>query len=489
MANDKWNIILSFDNVSFSYNDWKNIVLKEATFSVRENTKITIMWQNWAWKSTTFKLISWELKPLEWKVNISHWYSIAVSKQLLSKDQLDLTLREYFESAFSEKDYQLDKKISEVLKSVNFTAPINKKLKEYSWGQQARLLLAFALIQNPDILLMDEPTNNLDKNWIWDLITFLLTYDKTVIVISHDADFLNMFTDWVLYLNKNNNQIEQYWWDYYTVLENIAAQIEKEKKQNARAQKEIEDAKEKINFFSNKWGKMRKLASKMRDNVEEAEENIVDIRKDDKTIKSFEIEFENFIWPIVEISNISLMNKNHQIIHYPLPLIMKKTDKVILEWPNWIWKSTLLKRLVNRTDKDAFISQEIKIWYYSQDFNALDMSMTVWDSLHEVSNEVKDQDIYRIAWNFLIWWSILKNQIYSLSEWQKWLLCYARFVVQKPHLLILDEPTNHINFRHIPIIAEAINDYKWAIIMVSHDQTFVEKIFWLNKIDLWKLVC
>lgn len=485
---EKGNIILSFDKVWFSYNDWKNVILKEATFSVRENTKITIMWQNGAWKSTTFKLITWELKPQEWKVNLANWYSIAVARQLLSRDQLELTVREYFESAFTEKDYQLDRKIAEVLKEVNFTAPIDKKLKDYSGGQQARLLLAHALIQDPDILLMDEPTNNLDKDGIWDLITFLLTYTKTVIVISHDADFLNMFTDWVLYLNKNNNQVEQYWWDYYTVLENIAAQIEKEKKQNARAQKEIEDAKDKINFFSNKWGKMRKLASKMRDAVEEAEDNMVDVRKDDKTIKEFEIEFENFVGPIVTINNVSLMNKEHKIVHHELSLILKKWDKIILEWPNWIGKSTLLKRLVNRSDNDAIINPEIRIWYYSQDFNALDMNMTVWDSLHDVSNEVTDQDVYRVASQFLIGWALLKNTIASLSEWQKWLLCYARFVIQKPHLLILDEPTNHINFRHIPVIAEAVNDYKWVVIMVSHDQTFVDQIKNITTLDLGKLV-
>lgn len=488
MANDKGNVILSFDNVFFSYNEWKNIVLKEASFTVRENTKITIMWQNWAWKSTTFKLITWELKPQSWKVNIVNWNTIAVSKQLLSKSQMELTLKEYFETAFKEKDYQLDKKINEVLSWVNFTAPLNKKLKEYSWWQQARLLLAHALIQHPDILLMDEPTNNLDKDGIWDLITFLLTYDKTVIVISHDADFLNMFTDWVLYLNKNNNKIEQYWWDYYTVLENIAIQIEKEKQQNARAQKEIEDAKAKINFFSNKWGKMRKLASKMRDAVEEAEENKVEIRKDDKTINNFNIEFENFVGPIVTINNVSLMNKEHQLVHYELPLVIKKWEKYILIWPNWIWKSTLLRRLLSWTDKDAIIDPNIRIWYYSQDFDALDMEMSVWDSLHEVSNEVTDQEVYKTASHFLIWWTLLKNQISSLSEWQKWLLCYARFVIQKPHLLILDEPTNHINFRHIPIIADSINNYKWATIMVSHDQTFTDKLKDLQMVDLGRLI-
>lgn len=159
---------------------------------------------------------------------------------------------EWFATAFPEKDFQLDRKIQQVLDEVHLHADLTKPLKDFSGGQQARLLLAYALIQNPDILLLDEPTNNLDRDGIGDLITFLLSYEKTVIVISHDADFLNMFTDGVLYVNVMRQQVEQYWGDYYDVVEQIQQQIEKEKQQNARMEKKILDAKEKINFFSNK---------------------------------------------------------------------------------------------------------------------------------------------------------------------------------------------------------------------------------------------
>lgn len=96
----------------------------------------------------------------------------------------------------------------------------------------------------------------------------------------------------------------------------------------------------------------------------------------------------------------------------------------------------------------------MRVGYYSQDFNALDMSKIVWDDLREVAGDTTDQEIYRVASQFLLTGGLLKNNIGSLSEGQKGLLCYARFVLQKPHLLILDEPTNHINFRHLPVIAQ-----------------------------------
>ncbi|MFA7298167.1 MAG: ATP-binding cassette domain-containing protein [Candidatus Absconditabacterales bacterium] len=520
MAGNQNSVILRFDDVSFAYNDGRHPILIDSDFSIRENTKITIMGQNGAGKTTIFKMITGELTPQKGKINIIQGKTIAISRQVIPRDQLGLSIKEFFETAFKEKDYQIDRKITEVLNVVNFNAPMNKPIKEFSGGQQARLLLAYALIQHPDILLLDEPTNNLDGTGIGDLITFLLSYDKTVVVISHDADFLNLFTDGVLYLNRGTNKVEQYWGDYYDVVEQIAAQIEKDQMQNARAEKKIVDAKEKINFFSNKGGKMRKLASKMRDEVEEAEENKVEVRKDDKTITGFSIPFENYVGPIVTINKVGLMNAVHEVVNHKLPLVIKKHDRYMFVGPNGIGKSTLLKRLmmihehkagimkeykaiIEDKTKDiiikepdtthpeeeiAMIHNKVKVGYYSQDFDALDMNKNVRDTLEEVAEGVSDQDIYRVAAQFLITKDLFKNSVGSLSEGQKGLLCYARFVLQKPHLLILDEPTNHINFRHLPVIAQSLNKYEGAMIMVSHDKGFTDQLENLHIIDLGKLL-
>lgn len=488
MSNQQNPVILSFDTVSFAYNDGKKPILVESDFTLRENTKITIMGQNGAGKSTIFKMITGELKPQLGKINIGQGKTIAVSKQVIPRDMMHMTIREYFATAFAEKDYQLDRKIAEAFEAVNFNMPLDKHLKDMSGGQQARILLAYALIQKPDILLLDEPTNNLDTDGINHLIGFLLSYDKTVVVISHDADFLNMFTDGVLYLNVQTRKVEQYWGDYYDVVEQIANQLEKARSQNARMEKQIIDAKEKINFFAQKGGKMRKLASKMRDEVAEAEENKVEVRRDDKTITPFTIEFENLVGPIVTIHSVELMNKEHERVSKKLEIVIKKGMRYQLMGPNGIGKTTLLKRLINAHSGDATIAPEVRVGYYSQDFNALDMQMSVWDSLHEVSNAVTDQEVYKVAAQFLLTGDLLKQPIESLSEGQKGLLCYARFVIQKPHLLILDEPTNHINFRHLPVIAEAINAYEGAIIMVSHDEAWVNKLEDIQEIDLGKLL-
>lgn len=490
MSNPQSNpVVLRFDDVHFSFNDGKKVLLHEASCSIRENTKITIMGQNGAGKSTMFKLIMGELKPEAWAIHRDKDAKIAIAKQFIPREQYGLTIKQWFESAFDEKDYQLDKKIVEVLKEVGLNVPADRTIWECSGGQQARLLLAHALIQNPDILLLDEPTNNLDHDGIGNLIGFLLTYDKTVIVISHDADFLNMFTDGVLYLNVQTKQIEQYRGDYNDVLDQIARQIEKEQMQNARAEKEIREKKEKVNFFANKGWNMRKLAAKLKDDIEEAEENKVDVRRDDRTIKSFDIEFENLTGDFLTTTRISLMNPStHQVEFHKLELQLRKGDRYILKGPNGIGKTTLLKSLVHAHSKDAMIHDGVRVWYYSQDFGELDMQQSVWDSLQSVTDEITDQETFRIASHFLLTGDLLKNPVYLLSEWQKGLLCYARFVIQKPHLLILDEPTNHINFRHLPIIAESLSQFKGAMLMVSHDQQFVDQMKDLQIVDLGRLI-
>jgi ATPase subunit of ABC transporter with duplicated ATPase domains len=135
---------------------------------------------------------------------------------------------------------------------VNLKAPLDKQIQAFSGGQQARLLLAAALIQNPDILLLDEPTNNLDSEGIYHLTEFLKSYSNTVLVISHDADFLNSFTDGVLYLDRYTQKVEQFVGNYHDVVEQVKRKIEKDNMANARLKKEAQAKKDQANVFAHK---------------------------------------------------------------------------------------------------------------------------------------------------------------------------------------------------------------------------------------------
>ena len=491
------NVIISFDEVSFAYDPNKPI-LDEASFSVRENAKFTIMGQNGAGKSTIFKLITKDIKPDNGQANTSLGASIAIATQVMKPENLDKTIEEFFGQLFQKKIYDLPKRINEVLDIVHLKAPPDKKIKQFSGGQQARLLLAYALIQKPDILLLDEPTNNLDTQGIEHLTQFLIVYPKTCLVISHDANFLNSFTDGVLYLDSYTHKVEQYVGDYYNVLGEIEARIERERAKNAQLRKSIQDRKDKINFFANKGGKMRKLASKLRDQVEEAEENMVDERQEDKTINEFTIPSQSeIIGPMVEIKSVGVMKEHARHTpgegRMPLepiqktvspPITVRKKQRLLIKGPNGIGKSTLLRRLTEGTEKGATIAPDVRVGYYRQDFSGLDFDKTAYQALEEMMPNPFNQEIYATAAMFLLSAEVLKNKVGSLSEGQKGLLCYARFVLQKPGLLIMDEPTNHINFRHLPIIAKALDEFEGAIILVSHVPEFVEQIGITQTLDL-----
>jgi ATPase subunit of ABC transporter with duplicated ATPase domains len=481
------NVIISFDTVSFNYSHNKPI-LEEASFSVRENAKITIMGQNGAGKSTIFKMITGELKPDEGRVNIGLNTTIAIATQVMKRENLEKTVEEFFAQAFDKKMYDLPKRIKDVLEIVHLNAPLEKQIKQFSGGQQARLLLAYALIQQPDILLLDEPTNNLDAAGIEHLTAFLMSYPKTCLVISHDANFLNSFTDGVLYLDSYTQKVEQYVGDYYNVLGEIEAQIERERAKNAQLKKSIQDRKDKVNFFAHKGGKMRKLASKLREQVEEAEEEMVDERQEDKTINEFTIPFEaEVIGPVVTINSVGIMVNHEPVRKTILPIELRKKQRLLIKGPNGIGKSTFLQALANGTEEGAKIAPGIKVGYYQQDFSGLDFEKTGYQALEEMMLNPWNQEIYATAAQFLLSSETLKNKVGALSEGQKGLLCYARFVLQKPGLLIMDEPTNHINFRHLPVIAKALDKFEGAIILVSHAPEFVSEINIDQTLDLGAL--
>ena len=479
------NVIVSFDDVSFAY-DTNKPILEEASFSVRENTKFTIMGQNGAGKSTIFKLITKDIKPDNGQVNTSLGASIAIATQVMKPENLEKTIEEFFGQTFDKQLYDLPRRIKEVLDVVHLTAPLDRKIKQFSGGQQARLLLAYALIQKPDILLLDEPTNNLDTQGIEHLTQFLMAYPKTCMVISHDANFLNSFTDGVLYLDSFTHKVEQYVGDYYSVQGEIEARLERERAKNAQLRRSIQDRKDKVNFFANKGGKMRALASKLRDQIEDAEENMVDERREDKTINDFTIPSQpEIIGPMVEINSVGVMI-DHEPVQKTIdpPITVRKKQRLLIKGPNGIGKSTLLQALADGSETGAIITPDVRVGYYRQDFSGLDFDKTAYQALEEMMPNPFNQEIYATAAMFLLSSELLKNKVGSLSEGQKGLLCYARFVLQKPGLLIMDESTNHINFRHLPIIAKALDEFEGAIILVSHVPEFVDQIGITQTLDL-----
>jgi ATP-binding cassette subfamily F protein 3 len=477
--------VVRFEEVSYTYGH-NYPILKESVFSLKRGMKVTLMGQNGAGKSTLFKIIMNELQPVEGKVVIAPGTTIAMANQAMTAEDREKTVREYFEGMFPQKVYDIDPKIDDALEIVNLHADHEAKVGTFSGGQQARLLLAGALIQKPDLLLLDEPTNNLDTAGIEHLTDFLREYPKTCMVISHDAEFLNSFTDGVLYLDVHTQKLEQYTGDYFTLLKEISARIERENRKNAQLQKKIQDNKDKANFFAQKGGKMRVVAKKMRDEIEDMEEEIVDVRREDKTIRPFTIPAQpELVGDILTINSLTIMDpKKRKVVEKNAAITLRKKQHLLLAGPNGIGKSTLLESLVNKTAPGAKIERGIKVGYYRQDFSTLDFNKTVMETLLDAMEKKNEERMRAVAAGFLLLGPAMGKKIGVLSEGQKGLVAFARLVLLEPGLLILDEPTNHINFRHIPVIAKALDAYEGAMVLVSHVPEFVSQIRIDEKLDL-----
>ncbi len=485
--------IITFKDVTYEYTPNKPI-FEETSFTISRGAKFTLMGQNGAGKSTLFGLIMGKYHTDEGDINVLPKTTIALSQQIIPQDDLNLTLREFFEKCFSEKKYGIDPMIDKVLVVVNLSQGVAGKeeafkeriIRSFSGGQQARLLLASALIQNPDVLLLDEPTNNLDKEGIAHLTEFLREYKKTVVVISHDADFLNAFTQGVLYLNVQTRKIEKFDGNYHDVIKEITAQVAKEQRNNARLGKEIQAKKDKANFFANKGGRLRAVAKQMREQAQEHEDNKVEVRKEDRTIGKFTIPVQPELpTEVLKLSSYKVII-DHEPKDVPSNLVLRRDEHLQIIGPNGIGKTTLLESLASGHATGEEVSEGVKIGYYRQDFSNLDFNQTVRQCLLDAMDEPTEESMRKAASKFMLFDDIIKTNIGLLSEGQKGLVAFCRLMLMKPGLLVLDEPTNHINFRHIPVIAKALNDFAGPMILVSHVPEFVEQIKIDQVLDLGK---
>jgi len=256
---------------------------------------------------------------------------------------------------------------------------------------------------------------------------------------------------------------------------------------NVRLERDIQNRKQQASFFAQKGGHLRNVAKKMNEKIEELEEDMVDVRKEDKTIRKFIIPCqEDISGVLLELKSVSIMKKDKPVTK-KVDVVLKKKERLLLAGPNGIGKTTLLESLASGHAKGEHVTPGVKIGYYRQDFSTLDFDKNVHQTLSDAMGGGTEQELRSKAAGFLIDSEILSTKVGALSEGQKGLVAFAKLSLERPGLLILDEPTNHINFRHIPVIAKALDMYEGAMILVSHVPDFIEQIRIDQTLDLGEL--
>jgi ATP-binding cassette subfamily F protein 3 len=228
----------------------------------------------------------------------------------------------------------------------------------------------------------------------------------------------------------------------------------------------------------------------MRDKAEELEEEMVDVRREDRTIRPFTIPVqESFRGEALNIESLTTISpKTHKPVVRKMKVVLRRGEHLLLKGPNGIGKSTLLESLASGSAKGAKVVDGVRVGYYRQDFSTLNFEHSVYESLSSATkeNKISEEQMRSIASGFLLTSDVMRTKVGDLSEGQKGLVAFARLVLERPGLLILDEPTNHINFRHLPLIAEALDKFEGAMILVSHVPEFVSQIRIDNILDLEK---
>jgi len=289
------------------------------------------------------------------------------------------------------------------------------------------------------------------------------------------------------------------------VKRHIADRMAKEQAENARLAKLVQQKKEQAGSFANKGGNMRKVAKKMRETAEQMEQEKVEVRREDKSLRPFEIPVQKDLSSskVLHIHAVPLPMKNTN--HYNhnndkpkwvklfAPVVVEKRTRMYLRGPNGSGKTSFLESIVSGRAEGFRLSEGVRVGYYQQALTLLEPDVTVLDSLTDacqgsVSESGGEQYARKVAASFLLTRDQVQQRVGSLSEGQKGLLTFARLVLMEPGLLILDEPTNHINFRHLPAIASAVKSFQGALIVVSHDRQFVRNIDFDLELDLANLI-
>ena len=351
-----------------------------------------------------------------------------------------------------------------------------KPLKALSGGYKLRVLLAQTLFQNPSILLLDEPTNHLDILSIRWLEKFLKSeYQGLVIFISHDMEFIDNLSDYILDLDYG--ELRQYRGNYQRFLDEKQLVLDQKLVEKNSAEAKIADMQKFIDRFGAKASKAAQARSRVK-MIEKIE--IPDVKNSSRIAPDFQFSPKRVSGKqVLKVSNLSKSYKTKQLFKH-LDFEVQRGERVAIMGVNGIGKSTLVKILtgvVTHDEGDFTWGHEVHMSYFSQDHHELlNRHVSVFDWLNEGATGCNEQKVRKTLGQMLFVKDDVEKDILSLSGGEAARLLLAKVMLESPNVLILDEPTNHMDLETIEALANALRKYTGTLIFVSHNRYFTDRI-------------
>lgn len=402
-------------------------------------------------------------------------------QKMADKVDLDETIQLY--SKYEEKlnfygDYQT--KINKIIKGLNFTEQLlNNKFNTLSGGEKSRILLAKLLLEEPDLLLLDEPSNHLDMYSIEWLEKYLVSYKGSVLIVSHDRYFLDKVANKIVEIRKS--QCDTYLGNYSKYVVERELRLINELKTYENQQKKIAKMQEQIKRYRI-WGEMRD-SDKMYRRAKELEkrlEKLDQISKPvyDRKINSFSLVASDRTGKIVLNCEKIKKSFKEKLIFQDINFEVRFGDSVAVLGANGIGKSTLLKIICNQIEADCGyckIGANVNIGYLSQEVSFSEENQSVLDYFSGKYNITYGETRKELA-KIMMYEDDVYKSIASLSGGEKTRLKLLTLMYEKFNVLILDEPTNHLDIESREALEADLIKYDGTIIFVSHDRYFVEKV-------------
>ncbi|MBQ8879476.1 MAG: ABC-F family ATP-binding cassette domain-containing protein [Clostridia bacterium] len=514
-------IALSVQDVNLSFG--VDQILKNISFAVNDGDRVGIIGVNGAGKTSLFRVITGEYSADSGSIYIQKGHTVGVLEQNPDLSALpgEMTCLEYMYTAFPAL-LELEREIerTEINLSVaagrgddgstlaltarlnDLTAEFDKagglefrqrcrgmllrlgyseeligqKIRTLSGGQYTRLALARLLATEPDILMLDEPTNHLDIDAVSWLESYLQSYKKTVLIISHDRYFLDKTTTKTLSLRFG--EARMYNGNYSETKSICEAEAAAQEKRYKEQQKVIAKIRANIEFQRRCNREHNFVTIRSKEKQLARMEKVAPVSKDPRTIRmSFATEEES-AGDVIDVRDLSFSYGETPIISN-LSFLVRRYERVMILGKNGCGKSTLMKLINTRlTPKEGkiILGYNIKIGYYDQENRGLTESKTVFEELRDEYPDKTDLELRSTLALFLFDADDITRPVSTLSGGERARLTLSKLILKKVNLLVMDEPTNHLDISSCEALEDALVAFDGTVVAVSHDRYFINKI-------------